>query len=786
MRHSLPVGSRSVIGQVTMTGEPQIALDTADARVIHMPNPLLPKTRSEMALPLITRGQIVGALDVQSNLSGAFTDEDIQALGSLAELVATAIDNARLFEISEQHAREMEFLFSAMTAASGSPNMEESLRNTAEILRGAMDVSDASIFLPDESGLYLVKTASLSEAQTPKAEVESVPMDESVLGWAARYNEAILIGDAAKDPRPLPIGSTTCAVMIVPMRSSGNLTGVLLVESAIPNAFDSNDMKLLQTLSGSLGAIIQSSRLLREVQQANERLLEVDRLKTNFLAAMSHELRTPLNSIIGFSRVILKGIDGPLTETQEQDLTTIYESGKHLLGLVNDILDQAKIEAGKMELSFAYFKLQDVVKGVMSTAVGLTRDKPIRLFTEIEENLPDAYGDEFRTRQILLNLVSNASKFTKEGSVTTSAYITVEDGRQFIQVSVTDTGIGIADKDMGLLFVPFQQIDNSTTRSVEGTGMGLPLAKSLTELQGGRIWVDSEPGVGSTFHVIVPIAPLPAEETVEEPPATIDLSGEIENLLSQSQDFVPESPIILVVEDDEEVINLYRRYLSREGYEVLGTTRPEETEELVLNYHPRVVLLDVNMPTRDGWDVLAHLKDSPSTFHTPVIVCSINPDTERGFHMGAAAYLIKPFTEDELVETIRRIEQEAGHQYILLVDDKPETIRAFRDALETSPRYSVLEATSGQQALDIVQYFNQIDLVILDLRMPGIDGFAVLQSLRSNEKTANIPVLILTAEDINEDERATLESAEVHRKDALDEQELLQRVEARLKDTRKN
>ncbi len=564
-------------------------------------------------------------------------------------------------------------------------------------------------------------------------EFAPVSLDLGLVGWVALNNEAAVIPDVAADPRCGQTSADVRSAMAVPLRTAGILAGVLLVESTQLGSFEEHDLRLLQTLSGSLAAIIQNSRLLREVQEANERLLEVDRLKTNFLAAMSHELRTPLNSIIGFSRVILKGIDGPMTDMQEQDLNTIYESGKHLLGLVNDILDQAKIEAGKMDLSFGYFKLQDVIHGVMSTAVGLTRDKPIRLYTEIAENLPDAYGDEFRTRQILLNLVSNASKFTQQGSITLSAFPVIENDQTFIQVSVTDTGIGIAEKDMGLLFEPFQQLDNSTTRAHEGTGMGLPLAKSLTEMQGGRIWLNSQINVGTTFSIIVPTAPLPVEEEqAEQKPISKPVTVPLENI-SMNAAGDPSMPdrIVLVVEDDVEVINLYRRYLARDGYEVMGTIHPEDVEELVIAYHPCVVLLDVNMPTRDGWDVLQHLKDLSETFHTPVILCSIQNDTERGFRMGAADYLVKPFSEDQLLNAVRRIEGEYNRQHILIVDDKPDSVRLFRESLEAAQQYLILEATSGQQAIDLMWQDPRIELVILDLRMPGIDGFGVIEAMRS-------------------------------------------------------
>ncbi|RPI94022.1 MAG: response regulator, partial [Chloroflexi bacterium] len=532
----------------------------------------------------------------------------------------------------------------------------------------------------------------------------------------------------------------------------------------------------------SLAAIIQNSRLLQEVQQANDRLLEVDKLKTNFLAAMSHELRTPLNSIIGFSRVILKGIDGPLTDMQEQDLSTIYDSGKHLLGLVNDILDQAKLEAGKMELTLAYFKVQEVITGVMSSAVGLTRDKPLRLHTEIADGLPDAYGDEFRTRQVLLNLVSNASKFTNEGSITVSAFPVIEDDRPYLQVSVTDTGIGIAEKDMPLLFIAFQQIDNSLTRTVGGTGMGLPLAKSLIELQGGRIWVESEPGVGSTFSVTIPTAPLAKESGGPEDDSQAGQGEDTAEGLGPQP--APVRQTILVIEEDLQVVNLYRRFLSREGFEVLGVNHPEAVIGMVNTHLPHLILLDVNLQEQAGWDVLAMLKQMELSRDIPAIICTLNPDRERGLDMGAAAYLVKPFDFDQLLAAIQQAEWQADappvRSRILVVDDRPVTMRPFCEALQASNRYEVMEVTSGQEALAILQLSQTIDLVILDLRMPGVDGFEVLQTLRADERTAQIPVLVLTAEDVSADERARLHEVEVFRKDALDESELLAQIDTYL------
>ncbi len=775
-RHNLPVGSQSVIGQVTATGKPQIVLDTANARAIHRPNPLLPHTRSEMALPLFARGHIVGALDVQSSQPGTFTDEDARILSSLADMVATAIDNARLFELSEEHAEEMAFLFRVTSAAAASPDLEESLHQTLGILQSTWQGTGASVFLPDETGEYMVRGGHVGN---PSSEMDRalVSAERGLVGWVTRHNQAVLVDDVSQDSRWVSTATNTRSIMATPMQAGGRLGGVLIIESDQVRAFTERDLRLLQTLSSTLAAIVQNSRLLGEVQEANEQLLEVDRLKTNFLAAMSHELRTPLNSIIGFSRVILKGIDGPLTDTQEQDITTIYDSGKHLLGLVNDILDQAKIEAKKMELSFAYFKVQEVVQSVMSSALGLTRDKPVRLHTEIAEELPNAYGDEFRTRQVLLNLISNATKFTEEGSITVSAFPVWDQGQQYVQVSVTDTGIGVAETDIHTMFEPFQQVDNSLTRRVGGTGLGLPLAKSLVELQHGHIWVESQVGVGSTFSITIPVAPPPETEQESSPAPEAQA---VTPKASEPPNAHPKRQTIVVIESDVEVINLYRRYLSREGFEVLGVVNPDQVLNAIHTHQPSLIMLDVNMHNQAGWEVLAQLKGHPASATIPVIICSLNPDTQRGFEMGAMEYLVKPFSEDQLLAALRRIADETSRQRILLVDDKPQTIQPFRAALQESRRYEVLEATSGQEALAILQRPTTIDLVILDLRMPEIDGFAVLQALRSAERTANIPVLVLTAEDVTADERTMLEAIELYRKDDLDEQRLIERVEAQL------
>lgn len=531
--HGLPVGSRSVIGQVTATGTPQIVSDTTDPRAVHKPNPDLPDTRAEMALPLIARDIILGALDVQSNEAGAFTQEDVVILSTLAGQIAIAIDNAELFASSVRRAEEMRFLFDASRAATSAFTEEtvqqDRMREIAELMRDKLSAAAAAVLVFDDSGTRLVPYSAMAQGVElvipPYYEVNQPFFREFM-----QRHEPLQVDDlaAVQGGRSGATGSLSGytrlaqalrgflpekgSLILVPLYAGDNFVGALGAVKEVLNGFDDEALRLTQTLGSSLSATIQSARLLREVRAANLRLMELDRVKSQFLANMSHELRTPLNSIIGFSRVILKGIDGPLTEMQEQDLNTIYESGKHLLGLVNDILDQAKIEADRMEFAIAPFALHEVVKGVSSTAIGLLKDKPVRLYQEIEPDLPNVAGDEFRTRQALLNLVSNAAKFTPQGTITIACFRTEVEGVPMVQVSVTDTGIGIPRDKLDLIFEPFQQADNNAARQYEGTGLGLPISRKLIEKQGGRMWVDSEIGVGSTFSFALPIAGLETGE----------------------------------------------------------------------------------------------------------------------------------------------------------------------------------------------------------------------------------------------------------------------------------
>ena len=479
----------------------------------------------------------------------------------------------------------------------------------------------------------------------------------------------------------------------------------------------------------------------RELQERSEQLevalrraTEADRLKSEFLANMSHELRTPLNSIIGFSRVILNGIDGPLTELQRTDLTAIHNSGVHLLQLINDILDLSKIEAGYMELHKEPVDLAPVVRGILDTCRPLVEGKPLELVENVPPDLPPAYADPTRVRQIILNLVSNAIKYTDRGSITVSAR--QKEGE--IVVSVRDTGIGIAPQDLPKVFEPFRQVGKALERRAAGTGLGLTISRRFVEMHGGRIWVESEPGQGSTFSFTLPAMGVPRPIPAKVP---------------EEQAAAPAGRTVLVVDDDPDVISLFRRYLEEQGYQVIGATDAVEALRLAWEERPYAITLDIVLPGEDGWTVLRALKEDSATREIPVIICSVVQDEDTGFSLGAADYLTKPVSREALLSALERLRRPVRR--IILIDDDAETLEWMSRLLEKEGGYQVFSAATGQDGLQAIQE-SPPDLIILDLLMPEMDGFEVLARIKGDPHTRSIPIIVVTAKELTPEDEARL------------------------------
>jgi GAF domain-containing protein/CheY-like chemotaxis protein/HAMP domain-containing protein len=729
--------------------------------------------RSLGAIPLTLAGgnQWIGLLLVETLEPHVhrFNDRELRLYHTLAGQAAVQLDRVRAEASLAQRAEELRLLFDVTTASSATTRLEEVLQRSAQALYAALDDAQIALFIREADGESLRVGATAGYRVVPE-EAESVLVGQGVVGWVAQTGQPAVIGDVTQDSRYHQLDPSIRSELAVPLLAGQQVIGVLNIERPQLQAFGQQDLRLLTTLSSTLAASIQNARLFEEIQEANVRLREVDRLKSEFLASMSHELRTPLNSIIGFSRVILKGIDGPLTDLQTTDLTAIHSAGQHLLGLINDILDLSKIEAGKLELAFDEVNLQEVIKSVMSTAVGLTKDRPIELLQDVPDDLPTVWADQMRVRQIVLNLVSNATKFTDHGSITVRAELVEEPPLHgegdlplidFVKVSVIDTGIGIAEKDMPKLFKAFQQVDASSSRRAGGTGLGLNITKQLVEMHGGRIGLNSMHGQGSTFWFTVPTRPYerPPEPQEPEIPAADD------------------RPLVLAVDDDPGVITLYKRYLEPQGFRVIGVNRSEEVMERVRQHQPFVITLDVLMPHKDGWQVIQELKRHPETRHIPVIMASIVADQGRGFSLGASDYLVKPILEQDLLAALKRINGEGTERTVLIIDDEADNIRLIRRVLEGDAHYRVFEAQGGRAGLEAVKNLRP-HIIVLDLMMPEMDGFDVLTALKSDPETRDIPVIVVTAKDITEADRERLNGhiGALLRKGPLTESELLQDV----------
>jgi len=493
-----------------------------------------------------------------------------------------------------------------------------------------------------------------------------------------------------------------------------------------------------------------------KLQDSYIKLKEVDRLKSEFLANMSHELRTPLNSIIGFSMVILKGIDGPITELQRTDLAAIHQSGQHLLAIINDILDLSKIESGKMELAKEVIDIGRIAEDVITTGSALIRGKPVNLLMELDESLPLVYADKTRIRQVMLNMISNAIKFTDNGEIKLmikkirySKMGFIEDNRSsycpkrmihgdgdFILVSIKDSGIGIKRDDMPKVFEEFRQIDSSSVRKEGGTGLGMAISRKFIELHGGEIWVESRLGNGSIFHFIVP-----AGETVAR-----EKGGRIEKAITPID---KKEMVVMVIDDEVNSIILFSKILEREGYKVIGIHSPVKAVEQVIELMPDIIILDVIMPGIDGWDIIQKLKSNPQTKGIPVIFCSIMADKKKGFSLGASEYLVKPVSDEDLIRALNRLNGTIKN--ILVIDDNPRDAELVGRFL-INRGYNVKLAYSGMEGINQIKKYNP-GMIIVDLMMPDIDGFAVIEEVKRDPLTKDMPIIVISAKDITVDDK---------------------------------
>lgn len=477
--------------------------------------------------------------------------------------------------------------------------------------------------------------------------------------------------------------------------------------------------------------------LYAELDEKADHLRRADEMKSRFLSNMTHEFRTPLNSILALTRLLLDRLDGELTHEQEKQVSFIRKAATDLSELVNDLLDLAKIEAGKIEVHPTQFEVSSLFSALRGMLRPLLVSQAVELLFEDEAAIPPMYSDESKISQILRNFLSNALKFTEAGEVRVSAQVSA-DGQAVI-FAVRDTGIGIAPQYQEQIFTEFVQVENPLQKRAKGTGLGLPLCRKLAELLGGSVALESTLGVGSTFRATIPLT------YGERPPAVTgpEISAEPD----------PAQPVVLVVEDNEELLFVYERYLAGTHFCFVPARTIREARRQIAQVRPAAILLDILLPDEAAWNFLAEIKKHPATATIPVLVATTEEDQQKGMALGADAYGVKPITRQWLLAQLARMAPVQSQQ-LLYIEDQAEMRYLFHKLLTGTPYY-VVEAADGRVGLQRART-ERPAIICLDLMLPGLDGFTILEQLKADPQTAAIPVLIVTSKMLTVDEQNRL------------------------------
>jgi PAS domain S-box-containing protein len=646
-----------------------------------------------MAAPLLIGNRLVGVIaSVHSDPGRAFGPDDLRLLQLFAPHAAVAIENARLYT-ETQHQKQF----------------FEDLVRTSPVAIVTLDLD----FRITSCNPAFERLFGYSRQEVLGRNLDELLNTPETLSEAERYTAVAREGEVAMG-------------VAKRRRKDGSWVDVELAGVSV-------------MVDGQQVGIMGLYHDISELLQARHDAELANQAKSQFLANMSHELRTPLNAIIGYSEMLQEEAAEAGDDQYVPDLQKVHGAGRHLLGLINDILDLSKIEAGKMELYLEDFELRDVVADVTATIAPLLARDGNRL----EVKLPDALSmraDVIKLRQVLLNLLSNATKFSEQSVITLDAvHEPAADGApDMVRITVADRGIGMTPEQLERLFEAFAQAEESTSRRYGGTGLGLAISRRFCRMMGGDITVTSQPGHGSTFTVALP-ARVDRPVAEEPPPAGTGASG-----------------TVLVIDDAPDMHDLLQRSLVREGYRVEGAVDGQSGLERARAVRPDAIILDVIMPEMDGWSVLTALKADPELADIPVIMLTMLDDRNLGFALGAHEYFTKPVDAARLVSVLRRYS--AGpSDHALIVDDDELTRSILRRALEQAG-WEAEEAVDGSDALERLAGRTP-GLVLLDLMMPGVDGFEVVARMQAEPEWRHIPVVIVTAKDLTVEDRARLGGA---------------------------
>ena len=603
--------------------------------------------RTTMGVPMLLDGEVVGVLVVWRTKVDPFRERAIELLTTFAAQAAIAIRTVDLFQTLEARSTELrrkvdqlEALSAVGQAVSSSLDLDEVLTTivTHAVRLSGTDGGSALEFDPSTQEFSVRTTYGRSDEQLEAMRGVRIGLRGTLVGRAASRGKPETVADlltAADDPHLRRLREAGWRSLVaVPMLHESGIVGALVVRRRRPGDFPQETCDLLEAFASQSALAINHARLFRELESKTTELEVASQHKSEFLASMSHELRTPLNAVIGFSEVLLERMFGELNPRQEEYLRDIWSSGKHLLELLNEILDLSKVEAGQMVLETTEFSLKEALEHSLALVRERASRHGITLHLDVAANVGPVRADELRIKQVIVNLLSNAVKFTSDGGRVDVRARTDPSG---VLVTVSDTGIGVAADDRERIFDAFQQGGRKAS-TTEGTGLGLTLSKRIIELHGGRIWVDSAVGVGSTFGFAIPTG-----AAVAVADARAQDSGQLDH-----------GRIVVVIDDDRRSVDLLTVYLEAVGLRVISARDGERGVELVRRVQPAGVILDILLPGLDGWQVLESLKADAATAAIPVVVVSILDERVKGLALGAAEYLVKPVSREDVLEALAR------------------------------------------------------------------------------------------------------------------------------------
>ncbi len=739
-----------------------------------------------IGVPLKADGKIIGAIFVQSYTQGIhYSAQDDEILAFVAQHIATSLTRLRALEAERQRTRELAILNSISEAMVKTLDLKTLMRLVGDKMREIFDADSTLIMLLDRHTNLINVPYEFDRNEGGYIDyVEPFPLGTGLSSKVITTGQPLMLGSLEQElangayfpPEIIEKGSGffSQSWLGVPVIAKEQVLGLVALADARAHAFDENHLHLLQTLSANMGMAIENARLFDQAREARVAAEQASQAKSAFLANMSHELRTPLNAIIGFTRIIRRKTEGQIAEKQTENLDKVLSSAEHLLSLINTVLDIAKIEAGRMDVLAANFRIASLVDLCYNTAQPLLRPSVI-LEKQIDESLGTLYSDQDKIRQIVLNLLSNAAKFTHTGSIILAAS---HDGDN-LRLAVSDTGIGISAEALPRIFKEFQQADNTTTRQYGGTGLGLSISRNLAHLLGGDLTVESEPGKGSTFTLVIPLqfGSKPAPQTPEHEPAPLPKAAP-----HAAPD--PAKKRLLVIDDDPDAVYLLQENLNQQEFEIQGARNGADGLRKAREQQPQAILLDIVMPGADGWQVLHDLKEDPHTAHIPVILLTIVDKKALGFQLGASAYLLKPLDPLAVREALQRLIPRDNRQqkHLLVVDDDPGIADMLRQFLPES-EYKLASALDGVAGLAAIAA-SRPDVLLLDIIMPRLDGFAVIEALRADPQTRDLPIIVISAKDLTSAEAARLKEtvAVVMQKQGFQGEKLIQEIESVLKD----